>query len=173
MPSINHAHDTFPSTIGSGKTTLSTSLQSHLPAYNFQRLSIDCIVYERHGIYSVDFPAELGEKYQEEADEIFHASTVQQLEQIPPSNLILDRAFYAKKDRDEYRRLVEDRGAKTILVYLQADRDTLWRRIQERKARIGGRVAGAAFEVTEDILSSYLDGFQCPRGEGEFVINIS
>lgn len=123
-------------------------------------------------MYSVDFPAEFCEQYQEEADKIFHASTIQHLEKTPPSNLVLDRAFYAKKDRDEYRRLVEDRGGRTVLVYLEAGRDTLWRRIQERKARLGGRVADAAFEVTEEILSGYLSGFEDPEGEGEFVINV-
>lgn len=92
------------------------------------------------------------------------------------TNLVLDRSFYAKADRDEYRALAEDAGARVVLVFLDADRDVLWRRIGkrwERRAEGRGVDADSAMDVTEEVLDAYLAGFERPSGEGEVVIRVT
>lgn len=105
----------------------------------------------------------------------FQSETVRLLQTTPPTNLVLDRSFYAKEDRDEYRALAEQAGARVVLVYLQATREVLWRRISERKAKAesAGRDADSAFDVTEEVLDRYLSGFEAPSGEGEVVVVVT
>lgn len=153
---------------GSGKSTLSKLLTSTYP--NFHHLSIDKTIYNRHGLYNIDYEPSLYARYQSEADELFRTDTIRLLQTTPPSNLILDRSFYAKSDRCEYRQIVQDAGGKAILVNFDVEREVLWRRIQERTSR--ARDADSAFEVTEEVLDSYLGGFEVPLDEEQVVIKM-
>ncbi|KEF62808.1 uncharacterized protein A1O9_00781 [Exophiala aquamarina CBS 119918] len=152
---------------GAGKSTLAKAIAAS--PHNFTRLSIDNILFSRHGLYGTDYPPSLLATYQDEADSIFHSETKSQL--LEKINLVLDRAFYAKADRDEYRSLAEQAGARVVLVFLEASRDVLWRRIQQRKA--AGRDADSALEIPEELLDSYLAGFERPVGEGEVVLQVA
>jgi len=107
--------------------------------------------------------------YQDEADSIFHSEAKRLL--FEKTNLVFDRAFYAKEDRDEYRSLAEHAGARVVLVFLEATKDVLWRRIQQRKA--AGRDADSSLEIPEQLLDSYLNGFERPVGEGEVVVQVT
>jgi hypothetical protein len=46
----------------------------------------------------------------------------------------------------------------------------LWRRIQERRAK--GVDADSALDIGEELLSSYVEGFDVPNGEGEIVVEV-
>lgn len=179
----NHS---FISPTGAGKSTLAKAISAintgtsttatTNPTQTFTRLSIDSTIHARHGLYGIDYPAAAYAAHQEEAATIFRSETTRllQLQQSSPAtnpNLVLDRAFYAKADRDEYRALAEQAGARVVLVFLDASRDVLWRRIRERKAK--ARDADSAMDVTEDVLDAYLAGFERPDGEGELVISVT
>ncbi|KAH6962701.1 hypothetical protein DER45DRAFT_551763 [Fusarium avenaceum] len=50
---------------GAGKSTLAIAIVSRLP--NFTRLSNDQFIYESHGLYNIDYPADKYFVYQDEA----------------------------------------------------------------------------------------------------------
>jgi predicted kinase len=84
-------------------------------------------------------------------------------------DLVLDRAFYAKEDRDVYKRLVEEAGARWVLVYLTAPKEVLWERIHSRRAE--GIHADVALEISKELLDNFYDNFEVPNGEGEIVVD--
>lgn len=135
---------------------------------SFERLSLDVINHSRHGICGADYPAEKYEEYMLEADEIYHARFRQLLRD--GRDIVLDRSFYDKADRDEFRTAVEEAGARCVLVYFRASKELLWKRICERRAR--GIDADSALEISESLLDSFVDGFDVPDGEGEIVIDV-
>lgn len=83
-------------------------------------------------------------------------------------DLILDRAFYAKEDRDLYRYWIRENGAREVLLYFQVPRDVLWSRICAR--RKAGVDADCALEISKELLDEFVDGFDVPNGEGEIVL---
>lgn len=151
---------------GAGKSTLSSAIVDAFPS--FTRLSIDTIIADRHGIYNVDYPPSKYPAHQEEARQVFSEQVHQFLRE--KKNMVLDRSFYAKKDRDEYKAAVEYGGGQSVLVYLKAGRDVLWKRICERRAKDVN--ADSAFEINPALLDQYVRGFEVPDGEGEIVISI-
>ena len=154
---------------GAGKSTLSKVITSKYSS--FTRLSLDMIVHAKHGMYAIDYPPEKYDEYGDEAqveyDRLLHELLS---EEQQPHDLVLDRSFWARVDRDKFKRLVEEEGGRWVLVYLKADKNVLWRRIQERTAK--GRDADSAFDVTEEVLDRYWAGWEEPDGEGEIVIEV-
>ncbi|TGJ80888.1 hypothetical protein E0Z10_g7888 [Xylaria hypoxylon] len=154
---------------GAGKSTLSKALVS---AYsNFERLSLDGILAEQHGIFNVDYAPEKYSTYLDEAAEECKARLTRLLTE-GSRDVVFDRAFWNKEDRDEAKNLIESLGARWVLVYLKApDKATLWRRIcQRREAELN---ADCAYQITQDILDMYWTGFEQPVGEGEIVVDTS
>ncbi|GIK05483.1 hypothetical protein Aspvir_009595 [Aspergillus viridinutans] len=152
---------------GSGKTTLAKSVCSTYPS--FTRLSIDTYVYSHHGLYNVDYPKELYEKYLNEAEEALKQQLVHILEH-GNSNVVLDFSFAFREVRDVWKALISDAGGRWVLVYLDADPTEIRRRVAARNALIE-KDGDSAFYLTEDVLERYLSGFERPVGEGEIVIN--
>lgn len=136
----------------------------------FQRLSIDGIIGERHGIYGVDYEKSEYDKYQDEADVVFQ-QTVEQILLGDERDLILDRSFWAKEDRDFFKALVENHGGRWVLVYLKVPRSVLWERICAR--RIADVNADSALEIGSELLDKFYDGFEVPNNEGEIVLESS
>jgi len=152
--------------LGAGKSTLAKAIIAAYPAWT--RLSIDTILAERRGIWGVDYPPELYETYQDEAEKVLNASLDELLRQ--GKNAVLDRSFYAREDREEIKGRIEAAGGRWCLVYLKADRDLLWRRIRERREK--GINADSALDIKEELLDSYVEGFEAPQGEGEIVVDV-
>ncbi len=152
---------------GAGKSTLSRAIVEAFPSFSL--VSIDAIIGARHGIYNVDYPPSEYAAHQAEARQVF-LETVQMLLRRR-ENMVLDRSFYAKQDRDAYKSIVEKAGGRWILVYLNAKRRLLWERICERREK--GVDADSALEISEELLDQYIEGFEVPRGEGEIVIQVS
>ncbi|KAF2427514.1 ATP/GTP-binding protein [Tothia fuscella] len=154
---------------GAGKSTLSKAVISKLPS--FTRLSIDGYVHSKYGLYAIDYPREKYAEYLAEAQKAMR----QQLREIigakDGGDVVLDSTLAFKEDRDDWARVVREGGGRRVLVYLDAKKEILWKRIQERQAI--ERNADSAFEMTEAILDSYLRGFEVPRGEGEVVLRIT
>ncbi|KAH7259162.1 ATP/GTP-binding protein [Fusarium redolens] len=161
---------------GAGKSTLAKAVVTQLPS--FKRLSNDQIIYESYGLYNIDYPAELYKVYQEEASQKLIAELERILEE-KSNDVVLDLSFYDKEYRDEYKHIVERNGGRWVLVYLDADRDLLWKRIQQRRAerdeldaKDPGRNGDSAFDIDDETFAMYLGGFEPPSGEGEIVIKV-
>jgi predicted kinase len=158
--------------VGSGKTTFVKGFQVAHPG--FHRLSVDEIIYQNHGIYGVDYEASsvLYEQYQVEADEIY-LSTFRTL-LAEKKDIILERSFYAKADRDEFRRIAEKAGAEVVLIFLKADgeqgKNVLWERICRRSE--GVKTANSALDIDRGTFEGYWNGFEGPIDEGEIVIEV-
>ncbi|KAI1757518.1 ATP/GTP-binding protein [Xylaria castorea] len=150
-----------------GKSTLSKALVSAHP--NFDRLSIDGIVAEQHGIFDLDYPPEKYSTYLDEAA-LECKERLTRLLAEGSRDVVFDRAFWNKEDRDDAKKLITTLGARWVLVYLKApDKPTLWRRIcQRRDAQLN---ADCAYQITPDVLDMYWNGFEEPMEEGEIVIN--
>jgi predicted kinase len=168
---------TSPQKTGAGKSTLAKAIANNTTTAipPFTRLSVDTILHAQHGLYNINYPASEYSTHLTSAAADFHSETMRLLRTTPPTNLVLDRSFYAKEDRDEYRTLAEQAGARVVLVYLKATREVLWRRICARKANAEseGRDADSAFDVSEEVLERYLGGWETPVGEGEVVVVVS
>jgi predicted kinase len=153
--------------LGAGKSTLSYHLLT--TQSNFTRLSVDALIHSAHGLYNIDHPAYLYAQYQTEASASLRTQLLSLL-YSREKDVILDRSFYAKEDRDEFKELIEENGGRWVLVYLDASKEVLWRRILERKKR--EMDADWAFEVTEEVFERYWSGFERPLGEGEIVVKV-
>lgn len=149
---------------GSGKSTLSVKITQQQPSST--RLSIDGIIAERHGIYAVDYPAHKYAEYQEEAD-VLYRGRYEALLAAGEGDIVLDRSFHAKRDKDWFRRLAEMNGYRVVLVYLDVEREVLWRRVCDRQKKARG--ADNALDIDRDLLDRFCEGFEVPSGEGEIV----
>tara|TARA_R110002003_G_scaffold187_11_gene14672 strand:+ start:10027 stop:10350 length:324 start_codon:yes stop_codon:yes gene_type:complete len=89
-------------------------------------------------------------------------------------DIILERSFYAKRDRDEYRNIAQAAGAKVVLVFLRAEgesgKNLLWARICHRAE--GTKTADSALDISKETFDMYWDGFETPVGEGEIVVEV-
>ncbi|KAI1339660.1 P-loop containing nucleoside triphosphate hydrolase protein [Xylariaceae sp. FL0016] len=153
---------------GSGKSTLSKAIVLKYPS--FERLSIDATLAAKRGLHSVDYPHDKYSEYQDEAEASCTARLITILSK-GTKNAVLDRSFYAKEDRDQYKQLAQEMGGRCVLVYLRADsKDILHKRIAQR--RRDGIDADSALDITEDTLQGYWNGFEAPAGEEEIVIDV-
>ncbi|KAI1171679.1 ATP/GTP-binding protein [Nemania sp. FL0916] len=152
---------------GAGKSTLSKALVSAHP--NFERVSIDGILTEQHGIYGVDYAPEKYDAYLDEAGKECEARITRLLTE-GKKDVVFDRAFPFKDGRSEAKELIESLGGRWVLVHLKTpDKTTLWQRIrQRREAELN---ADCAYEITQDILDLYYSGFEVPVREGEIVVD--
>lgn len=155
----------FPTLKGSGKSTLSHALLARHST--FIRLSIDNIIASRHGLYGTDYSPSAYSTYQDEAAALFR-SELTTLLAAGERDFILDRSFYAKSDREEFKRLVEEAGGRWVLVFLRVGKEELWKRIEGR--RMGVRGPDSAREIEWSLLGEFVEGFEEPVGEGEIVI---
>jgi tRNA uridine 5-carbamoylmethylation protein Kti12 len=146
---------------GSGKTTFSQNLEKD----GFVRLSIDEEVWSTNGRYGIDY---LAEKYREYLDEA-HIRLRNKLVKLiqDKKQVVVDSSFWQRSERDEFKQLIENSGGKWRLIYLKVHPDELRKRLKIRSQRFD---ANAAFTITEEILSTFLNGFEEPRNEGQIVI---
>lgn len=82
-------------------------------------------------------------------------------------NVVVDFSFWQRKRRNDYKKLIEDGGGVWKLIYLKVHPNELCERLRIRSQRFD---ANAAFTITEEILSSFLEGFEIPSGEGGIII---
>jgi predicted kinase len=159
----------FTSIAGSGKSTLSKAIAERHPS--FVRLSGDNVLHAKHGLYGKDYPPEMYGKYLDEAAAEVEAKLSELLDD-GERDIVLDRSLYSREQRDFFKKLVEGKGARWILVFFRpASKDVIWKRIQQR--RQAGIDADSALDITPDILERYWQGFESPQGEGEFVFDVT
>lgn len=136
------------------------------------------MIYAKHGLYAINYPAHKYDDYQTEAQQSLKAELTRLLQE-QQRDTILDLAFWNKGYRDEYKRIIESNDGRWVLVFLDAEKEVLWRRIQERRARRdalsvddGGRDGDSAFDVDKETFEVYCGGFERPAGEGEVVVKV-
>lgn len=145
---------------GSGKTAFSQQLEKR----GFVRLSIDEEIWATNGRYGVDFPIEKIEEYKKVAERKLRSYLIQLIHN--KQHVVIDYSFWDRERRDDYKQLIKESGGKWKLIYLDVHPDDLRERLKIRNKRDDAN----AFPITEEILTSYLTGFQRPKGEGEIVI---
>ncbi len=146
---------------GSGKTTFAQRLEQK----GFVRLSIDEEIWATNGRYGIDYPIEMYEQLKVDAELKLRNELVNLLNE--KRNVVIDFSFWQRKRRNEYKKLIEDGGGVWKLIYLKVHPNDLRERLRIRSQRFD---ANAAFTITEEILSSFLKGFEVPSGEGEIVL---
>ncbi|MNR36403.1 hypothetical protein D3C85_1543150 [compost metagenome] len=82
--------------------------------------------------------------------------------------VVVDSSFWSRSERNEYKRLIENAGGKWRLIYLKVNPDELRERLKIRSLRLD---ANAAFTITEELLTTFLNGFEEPKDEGEIVVD--
>jgi predicted kinase len=145
---------------GSGKTSFPHQLEKQ----GFVRFSIDEEIWATHGRYGLDFPIEKIEQYKVEAENKLRNLLIKLIRDKKP--VVIDFSFWQRAKREQYKQLIEKARGKWKLIYLKVHPDELRERIKIRNKRFDAN----AFPVTEELLNSYLTGFQAPKDEGEFII---
>lgn len=146
---------------GSGKTTFSQKLAK----CGYIRLSIDEEVWSVNGRYGMDYPIEKYRDYLNEAHIRLKNKIVQYVQD--KKQVVIDSSFWSRSERNEYKQLIENAGGQWALIYLKVHPDELRRRLKARSVRFD---ANAAFTITEELLTTFLNGFEEPSDEGEIVI---
>ena len=146
---------------GSGKTTFAQQLEKE----GFVRLSIDEEIWATKGRYGIDYSIEMYEQLKVEAELKLRDELVILLRE--KRNVVIDFSFWQRKKRIDYKNLIEEAGGAWKLIYLKVHPNELRERLRLRSKRFD---ANAAFTITEEILSSFLNGFEVPLDEGEIVI---
>ncbi|CRK83364.1 Zeta toxin [Neobacillus massiliamazoniensis] len=146
---------------GSGKTTFSQKLEKA----GFVRLSIDEEVWSTNGRYGIDYPIEKYREYLDKAHLRLRDKLVKLI--LNKQQVVVDSSFWRQSERVEYKQLIETAGGKWRLIYLKVNPNDLRERLKMRSNRFD---ANAAFPITEEILTSFLNEFEVPKGEGEIVI---
>lgn len=77
-------------------------------------------------MYRIDYPPEKYDEYGDEA-EVEHDKYLHELlsDKERRHDLVLDRSFWAKEDREKYKRLAEGKDGRWVLVYLKANKSVL------------------------------------------------
>ncbi len=77
-------------------------------------------------------------------------------------DVILDEGFWAKEERDEMRRRIEEVGAQAVVYFLDTPIET----VRERVARRNMNPTKDSFKISGELLDGYLKYWQ-PPGEDE------
>ncbi|MEU4229579.1 ATP-binding protein [Nonomuraea sp. NPDC026600] len=142
---------------GSGKTTYARQVLEPAGAL---RLSVDELVYRRHGRYGVDYPEP--EYFAREAPVL--AEVRERLAQLVKAgtDVVVDHGLWLRRDRQEWKKLVEEAGGRWRLLYFDLPRHELLRRLAERNLRDDAD----ALTVTPETLNDFYARFE-PPGEDE------
>lgn len=86
-------------------------------------------------------------------------------------DIAFERSCYAKEDRDEWRKIAEEAGARVLLVFLRVkDKEMLWERISKRSKT--EKTADNALEISRETFDMYWKGFEDPDNEDEVIIDV-
>ncbi len=76
-------------------------------------------------------------------------------------NVILENGFWSREERMRYRAQAKALGASVELIYLNVERDELWRRLSKRNEELQPGI----FFVREDQLDLWLSWFEPPTAD--------
>ncbi len=145
---------------GSGKTTFSQLLEKK----GFVRLSIDEEIWATNGRWGIDFPMDKFEEYRKEAERKLRNRLIKLIHD--KQQVVIDFSFWDRVRRNQYKKLIEDSGGNWKLIYIKVHPDDLRERLKLRNKLFDAN----SFPISEELLTSYLNGFEIPKGEGEIVL---
>ncbi|MBH0160392.1 MULTISPECIES: AAA family ATPase [Fictibacillus] len=145
---------------GSGKTTFSQRLEKN----GFVRLSIDEEIWSTNGRWGIDFPMDKFEEYRKDAESKLRKRLIQLIHD--KQQVVIDFSFWDRLRRNKYKMLIEESGGKWKLVYLKVHPDELRKRLKLRNQRFDAN----SFPISDELLNSYINGFEVPSDEGEIVV---
>lgn len=131
---------------GAGKSTVARRLEED----GLVRLSIDQVAWSR-GIRSMPLAPEVREEIETELRD-------QLLELVAAgSHVVLDRSFWSRRSREEYRELLRPLGVEAETIYLATPREVALERMRARAL-----AHGDDFSLREDLAAEYFDHFEPP-----------
>jgi predicted kinase len=146
---------------GAGKTTYARRV---LEPAGVVRLSVDELVYARHGRYGIDYPAE---KYLDLYGPALEEVRRRALGEVALGrDVALDLGIWRRAERDRWKAWIEAAGASWRLLYFPVSRAELLNRLADRN-RLDGP---DALPVTESDLDDFYARFDEPVDEGEEII---
>jgi predicted kinase len=146
---------------GAGKTTYSKRV---LEPAGVVRLSVDELIFARHGRYGIDYPVSDYARLYAPALQAVREVVVEELGR--GHDVALDLGLWSRADREDWKRFLEAAGARWRLLYFPASHAELLQRLAERN-----RLDGAnALRVEESDLDDFYARFEEPTDEGEEVI---
>jgi hypothetical protein len=164
---------------GSGKSALSRNILSSYP--NFTRLSIDKIIFEKHGVYGVDYSPSIYSDLQAEAEKELKVE-LEELLNEGERDAVLD---LSKERREEYRefigRMGKGRYGVLLVVFrveggMEREEEVLWGMIEGRRMQdeiaVGKGERRDGVIVSRERLGVFIRGFEWPDGEGEVVVRV-
>jgi predicted kinase len=145
---------------GSGKTTYAHRVL--VPA-GIALLSVDELMFERHGRYGVDYP----EDEFPELEALALAEVRRRTAALVARgrSVAVDSGLWRRDERDAWKSLVQAAGGRWVLRYFPVPREELLRRLHERNRRSDAH----ALRVTEQALDDFIARFEPPVDEGEVV----
>ena len=81
-------------------------------------------------------------------------------------DVILDEGFWAKEQRDEMRRRIEEVGAHAVVYFLDTPIETM----RERVARRTMNSTKDSFKISRELLDEYLKYWQPPGEDEDYVL---
>lgn len=137
---------------GSGKTHHALRLESE----GYVRVSVDAIVWRRHGPDFAALPSD-------ELKQIFREGMAEAREETARlidegRDVVVDATMCKRAARDMMRRVCREHGVEPSVVCLRAPKELLWR-------RLSGRVGGSPDDlvVSREQLDRYCAGFEMPQ----------
>jgi predicted kinase len=143
---------------GSGKSTCARRLE----AGGAVRVSVDELLRRRYGQAGVDYPLSDHLGRVDSCLEEVRAELARLL--AAGRSVVLDHGLGRRAERESFKRLAEEQGARWRLLLLRASRDALVRRLAERPEDDGG-------PMDADLLDRIAAASEEPAGEGEEVIH--
>lgn len=148
---------------GSGKSTYA---QKFVDA-GLIKLSPDEEAYKRYGRAGLDYP-------QQEYIERYKEILADLEERIPEllkqkKSFILDYGYWRRAHREKHKKLIENHGVQWKLIYFKVDPALLADRIEKRNKHGDAN----AFSISSDMLRDFVQRFEEPCLEDEFVIEQS
>jgi predicted kinase len=138
---------------GSGKTTLARRLEREAPALRL------CPDEWMEPLFGADLP-------QDELDS--HRTPVETVQwEVAAAalrlgvNVVLENGFWARAERDDFRRRAEMLGARVEIRYLEVPREVLWERLSRRNANPPPHT----FKVTKAQFDEWWEIFEAPGPE--------
>lgn len=144
---------------GSGKSTYARSLE----ARGVVRLSVDELLRRRHGRAGVDYPLA---DHLRRLDELMTEVRADLSALLADGRcVVLDHGLGQRAERDSFKQLAAQHGARWRLLVLRAGREQLLQRLAARGAEDGFGPMGA------ELLDRIAAASDEPEGEGEQVVD--
>ncbi|MGQ7754292.1 AAA family ATPase [Streptomyces sp. WC2508] len=127
------------------------------------RLSVDELVFQRHGRYGIDYPENT--YFEKEAPVV--AELHRRLAELVAEGreVVWDHGLWPRKDREAMKGLVESAGGRWRLLYFPVGRDERLRRLAERNERGDAKSLLVTSQALDDVFGRFEESQGGGRGD--------